>query len=100
MFRAINKAGRIAAHGFSPKSSGQWVTSACSHCGLPGVAPHDLRRTCARLCHDAGGEIEQIQHLLGHESVQTTERYIGCKQRLRNAVNDRIGLEPQDNILG
>ena len=41
-----------------------------------------------------GGEIEQIQYLLGHESVQTTERYIGCKQRLRNAVNDRIGLEP------
>jgi hypothetical protein len=26
--------------------------------------------------------------------VQTTERYLGCKQRFRNAVNDRIGLEP------
>jgi integrase len=63
---------------------------------LTGVAPHDLRRTCARLCHNAGGEIEQIQFLLGHESVQTTERYIDCKQRLQNAVNDRIGLEPQD----
>ena len=35
-----------------------------------------------------------IQFLLGHVSVQTTERYLGCKQRLRNAVNDRIGLEP------
>jgi site-specific recombinase XerD len=45
----------------------------------------------------AGGEIEQIQYLLGHESVQTTEWYIGCKQRLRNAVNDRIGLEPKDS---
>jgi hypothetical protein len=32
--------------------------------------------------------------LLGHVSVQTTERYLGCKQRLRNAVNDHIGLEP------
>jgi hypothetical protein len=40
--------------------------------------------------------IEQIEFLLGHESVQTTERYLGCKQRLRNAVNDRIGLEPDD----
>jgi len=37
---------------------------------------------------------EQIQFLLGHVSVQTTERYLGCKQRLRNAVNDKIGLEP------
>jgi len=94
MFRAINKAGRVAPNGFSPKVIWSIVTTACRACGLPGVAPHDLRRTCARLCHDAGVEIEQIQYLLGHESVQTTERYIGCKQRLRNAVNDRIGLEP------
>jgi len=58
------------------------------------VAPHDLRRTCARLCHQAGGELEQIQFRLGHVSIQTTERYRGCKQRFRNAVNDHIGLEP------
>jgi site-specific recombinase XerD len=41
-----------------------------------------------------GGELEQIKFLLGHVSVQTTERYLVCKQRFRNAVNDRIGLEP------
>jgi site-specific recombinase XerD len=50
----------------------------------------------ARACvTKAGGELEQIQFLLGHVSVQTTERYLGCKQRLRNAVNDNIGLEPE-----
>jgi len=27
-------------------------------------APHDSRRTCARLSHLAGGELEQIQFLL------------------------------------
>ena len=59
---------------------------------IPRLAPHDLRRSCARLCHDAGGELEQI--LLGHVSVQTTERYIGCKQHLRIAANDRLGIEP------
>jgi site-specific recombinase XerD len=48
------------------------------------------RRTCARLCHAAGGELEQNQFLLGHASVQTTERYIGCKQDLALAVNDRL----------
>jgi integrase len=48
---------------------------------------------CARLCHAAGGELEQIQFLLGHVSIQTTERYLGCKQRIRSAVNDRIGIE-------
>ena len=58
------------------------------------LAPHDLRRTCARLCHQAGGELEQIQFLLGHVSVQTTERYLGCTQRIAAAVNDKIGIEP------
>src|SRR5581483_712410 len=95
IFRAINKAGRIGAHGFSPKVIWGVVKQACSACGLSNAAPHDLRRTCARLCHDRGGELEQIQFLLGHVSVQTTERYLGCKQRLRNAVNDSIGIEPE-----
>jgi len=40
------------------------------------------------------GEMEQIQFLLGHVSVQTTEKYLGSKQRLPEAVNDRIGIEP------
>jgi len=51
--------------------------------GIEKSAPHDLRRTCARLCHAAGGELEQVQFLLDHDSIQTTERYLGCKQRIR-----------------
>jgi len=49
---------------------------------------HDCRRTAAKLCRAAGGELEQIQLLLGHASVQTTERYLGTKQDLVNAPND------------
>jgi hypothetical protein len=40
----------------------------------------------------SGGELEQIQFLVGHISVQTTERYLGCTQRI--AVNDKTGIEP------
>ena len=43
----------------------------------------------------SGGELDQIQFLLGPVSVQTAERYLGCKERIRSAVNDRIGIEPQ-----
>ena len=97
VFRAINKAQRVGKSAFSPKVIWGVVKAGSSKCGLSNVAPHDLRRTCARLCHEAGGELEQIQFLLGHVSVQTTERYLGRKQRLRNAVNDRIGLEPANS---
>ena len=94
LLRSINKAGRIWGHGFTPKVIWTIVKANAKSCGLPSVAPHDLRRTCARLCHQAGGELDQIQFLLGHVSIQTTERYLGCKQRFRDAVNDHIGLEP------
>ncbi len=51
-----------------------------------------LGHTCAKLCRAAGGELEQIQLLLGHASVQTTERYLGTKQDLVHAPNDGIKL--------
>jgi site-specific recombinase XerD len=60
--------------------------------GVPGIAPQDLRRSCAKLCRAAGGELVQIQLLLGHASVQTTERYLGTKQDLVHAPNDAIKL--------
>jgi site-specific recombinase XerD len=61
--------------------------------GVPGIAPTDLRRSCAKMCRAAGGELEQIQFLLGHASVQTTERYLGTKQDLVRAPNDEIKLK-------
>lgn len=90
IFRAINKAGRVAPAGFGPKVIWSVVTAACRDCGLSGVAPM-ICGGHAPACAMTRAAIEQIQYLLGHESVQTTERYIGCKHRLRNAVNDRIG---------
>jgi len=93
IFRAIGKTGKVQGGGFTAKVIWSIVREAALNCGIGVIAPHDLRRTCARLCHQAGGELEQIQFLLGHVSIQTTERYLGCKQRLQNAVNDRIGLE-------
>jgi integrase len=66
------------------------VKESAKRMGVTKLAPHDLRRTCARLCHASGGELEQIQFLLGHVSVQTTERYLGCKQRIRSAESLRL----------
>ena len=77
----------------TPKVLWEVVRGAATRAGIEKLAPHDLRRTCARLCHLAGGELDQIQFLLGHVFIQTTERYLGCKQKFRDAVNDRMGIE-------
>jgi site-specific recombinase XerD len=95
LFRRVNKNGKSWGEGLTEKAVWHVVREYARKAGIEKLAPHDLRRTCARLCHEAGGELEQIQFLLGHVSIQTTERYLGCKQRIRSAVNDRIGIEPE-----
>ncbi len=46
-------------------------------CEAAGVAavPHDLRHTCATRLVNRGTNILAVQRLLGHSSVQTTQRY-------------------------
>ena len=94
LFRKVSSAGKPWGEGVTEKLVWHVVKEFGARIGNDRVAPHDLRRTCARLCRAAGGELEQIQFLLGHISVQTTERYLGCTQRIAAAVNDKIGIEP------
>jgi site-specific recombinase XerD len=93
LLRPVRKNGDVWGRRLTQNVIWYTVKSCAARVGIGKLAPHDLRRSCARLCHSAGGEMEQIQFLLGHSSIQTTERYIGCKQSLNNAVNDRILLE-------
>jgi integrase/recombinase XerD len=94
IFRPVNKADRIVGE-FIADEKAIWevVVHYAQATSLGKLAPHDLRRTCAKLCRKAGGDLEQIQILLGHASVQTTERYLGTDQNLTVAVNDVLGLE-------
>jgi integrase len=95
IFRRVSKMGKPFPEPLSAKAVWHIVKDSARRIGVAKLAPHDLRRSCARLCQAAGGELQQIQMLLGHVSIQTTERYLGSKQRIRFAVNDRIGIEPK-----
>jgi len=94
VFRCVCRAGKTWGNGVTERVVWHVAKDCAKRAAVENLAPHDLRRTCARLCRDAGGELDQIQFLLGHVSVRTTERYLGCKRRIRRAVNDRMGLEP------
>jgi len=94
LFRCVCRAGKHWGNGVTERVVWHVVKQYARILGFAQVAPHDLRRSCAKLCHASGGELDQIQFLLGHVSVQTTERHLGCKQRIRGAVNDHIGIEP------
>jgi integrase len=93
LFRPITRGDQVYGDRLSEKVVRQMLKPYVARIGVPHVAPHDLRRTTAKLCRAAGGELEQIQMLLGHSSVQTTERYLGTKQDLAHAPNDGIKLK-------
>jgi len=60
--------------------------------GVPHLAPHDLRRTFAKLAHKGRAALEQIRLSLGHASIVTTERYLGVRQDLHDAPCDHLGI--------
>ena len=63
VLRPVNRAGQAQGLGLSEKVVWQLLQRYAVAAGVPGIAPHDLRRTCAKLCRAAGGELEQIQLL-------------------------------------
>lgn len=92
VFRPVSRGDQLQGEVLSEKVVWQMLRPYATAAGVPGIAPHDCRRTAAKLCRASGGELEQIQLLLGHASVQTTERYLGIKQDLVHAPNDGIKL--------
>jgi integrase/recombinase XerD len=64
------------------------------------IAPHDLRRSFAKLAHKGRAPLEQIQISLGHASIQTTERYLGVEQDLTDAPCDHLGIRAGRNRRG
>jgi integrase/recombinase XerD len=56
------------------------------------LAPHDLRRTFAKLARSGQAPLEQIQLALGHQNIQTTQRYLGSELNLVDAACDRLGI--------
>jgi site-specific recombinase XerD len=92
VFRAVNKGDRLVGDGITPQAIYNIIVGYAHVLQKQGVVPHDLRRTFAKLAHKGGAAIDQIQLSLGHESIQTTEEYLGVEQDLTDAPCDHLGL--------
>ena len=88
--RARTKYGGLSTAQQTTRLSIAPVEQSAKEIGIEHFGAHDLRRTCAKLCRKNGGDLEQIKFLLGHSSIQTTERYLGSEQDIAVAVNDNL----------
>jgi len=91
LFRPINKGDRLAGDRITAQSVYVTIKAHAKGFGLR-IAAHDTRRTFAKLAHKGGAATEQIQLTLGHQSLATTERYLGLEQDLNDAPCDHLGL--------
>ncbi len=92
LLRAVDRSGLVTDRAISSHSVLPIVTEYGKQIGM-NVKPRDLRRTCAQLCRTEGGGLEQIQLLLGHASIQTTEHYLGRKRVEAAAPNGRLRIK-------
>lgn len=91
LFRSMRRGDKLQGDGMTAQAIFNMVKEYAAQIGVA-LAPHDLRRTFAKLAHKGNSPLEQIQLSLGHSSVQTTERYIGVTQDLTSAPCDALGL--------
>jgi site-specific recombinase XerD len=91
VFRSVNRGGNISGEDMSPQAIRNVVVTYAEPLGWD-IAPHDLRRTFAKLARAGGADLEQISLSLGHESIEVTQRYLGTRQSFDDAPCDRLGL--------
>ncbi|MBA3633409.1 MAG: tyrosine-type recombinase/integrase [Acidobacteria bacterium] len=92
VFRRVNKGDNLMGESITPQAIRDIVAGYSLKLENQEIAPHDLRRTFAKLAHKGGSPIDQIQLSLGHDSIQTTEKYLGVEQDLTDAPCDHLGL--------
>jgi len=92
VFVAMKKGGKIDGESLSAQGVYNIVKKYAEQIGVE-ISAHDLRRSFARMAYDNGADLGQLSLRLGHESVQTTEKYIGVRLNLDDDPSDYIKLK-------
>ncbi len=91
LLRSINRAGKVG-DSISAVSLYKIVQVHGQRIGMPELAPHDLRRTYAQFGYDNGIDIGEISRLLGHGSIQTTQRYLNLETNFQHTISDHVPI--------
>lgn len=95
VFAGIN--GRTQGSRLTVRGIERRVRIAARTAGLRQWGVHRFRVTFATLLYDDGAGIEEIRNLLGHESIETTRRYIDVSERARKT---RLSANAQHVAMG
>ena len=89
LLRSFTKAATL--NGAMDDSSVFWILQGYAKLlGFEKLAPHDCRRSWAHACLKGGGTLSEIQKVLGHSSLQTTQRYFTSGIDLENPVCEKL----------
>ncbi|MCA9958309.1 MAG: site-specific integrase [Anaerolineales bacterium] len=96
LFEGMTRHGRLTGNPLTGATVGRIVAEYGHAAGLApasganALAPHDLRRTCARNAYDNGAPPPKIQQFLGHANIETTMRYIGYDEDDTETATDYV----------
>jgi site-specific recombinase XerD len=98
IFRAVDKHGNVGAGPLSDVSIGAIIAGRREQAGVRHLTAHDFRRTFADDFLDAGGDLAQLQAVLGHSSATTTVGYDRRPGRRIRDVVDQLQLPSAEAI--
>lgn len=92
IFLPIHRTGKIRPGRLVEQSVYDILRKRAMEAAIPSFSPHDLRRSFAGDLLDAGADISTVQQLLGHASVQTTQRYDRRGERVKRLAVTRLDV--------
>lgn len=98
--RWLGKAGEISESLFiskfkaslTPRSIQRAVEKYLAQAGIRGATVHSLRHTMATHYLAKGGDLKSVQEMLGHESLATTQIYVGLAKKVQRRMVQELAL--------
>jgi site-specific recombinase XerD len=78
--------------GMTPRSVRYLVDKYLTRAGIAGACVHTLRHTMATHYLAKGGDLKSVQEMLGHESLETTQIYLGLAKKVQRRMVQELAL--------